>query len=235
MQWHQAGPGTSAAVSAMPREAGRAWRAVLRGLLMLAALVLAGLLVRSLPGLRHALFDGVLLRRGLTGRLVFLGIGTLICASGLPRQAVGFAGGFAYGPLLGTLLTTLATTAGCLVDFYWARLVGRDWARRRLLRGRAARLDGFVARNPFSAVLTLRLLPVGSSLMLSLLAGVLDVAVMPFTAASALGSLPQTVIFALVGSGTRIGESGRIGLGALLFIASGVLGVVLMRRALPRG
>ena len=205
-------------------------RVLLRSLLLFCGLGAAGLLIRALPGIDHAVFGSGLLRDGLRGRLLFLGIGTLICAVGLPRQAVGFAGGFAYGPFMGTLLASIANLAACLIDLWWARSVARDWARRRLLRGRMARLQVFVSANPFNAILTLRLLPVGSSMLLSLLAGLLGVRTLPFLAASLLGSLPQTVIFVLVGSGTRIGQTTQIALAAGLFVASALLGGMLLRR-----
>lgn len=206
-------------------------RPLLRPGLLLCGLLTAGLLVRALPGIDHTVLSRDLLRDGLHGRIVFICIGMLICAVGLPRQAVGFAGGFAYGLVMGTLLATIANLLACLADLLWARLVARDWARRRLLRGRAARLDGFIAGNPFTAILTLRLLPVGSSLMLSLLAGVLDVRILPFLGATLLGSLPQTVIFVLVGSGARIGHATEIGLGIALFVASAICGGLLLRRS----
>jgi len=198
--------------------------------LLLCGLLAAGLSIHFLPGIDHAVFSRAVLRHGLQGRLVFLGIGTLICAVGLPRQAVSFVGGFAYGPIIGTMLATLATLAASLMDLLWARMVGRKWARRRVLHGRMARLDTFIAANPFMAILTLRLLPVGSSLMLSLLAGVLDVRILPFLGATLIGSLPQTLIFALVGSGAEIGQMTRIGIGVALFIASGIGGALLLRR-----
>ena len=206
-------------------------RSLLRPALLLCGLLAAGLLIHALPGIDRTILSRNLLRDGLHGRTLFLCIGTLVCAVGLPRQAVGFAGGFAYGPVAGTLLTTVATLLASLIDLLWARLVARDWARRRLLRGRAARLDGFIGRNPFTAILTLRLLPVGSSLMLSLLAGVLDVRILPFVGATLLGSLPQTVIFVLVGSGARIGHVAQIGLGIALFVASAIGGGLLLRRS----
>ena len=218
------------------RETAASMRSLIRPGLLLCGLLAAGLLVRALPGIGHSGLDHAgldhtaLLRNGLRGRFIFLCAGALICAVGLPRQAVGFAGGFAYGSWMGIVLTTIATLTASLVDLLWARALGRDWARRRLLRGRLAKLDGFIARNPFTAILTLRLLPVGSSLMLSLLAGVLDVRVLPFLAATLLGSLPQTVIFVLIGAGTRIGQSTQIILGIVLFIASGIGGSLLLRR-----
>ncbi len=205
-------------------------RSLFKAAMLLCGLLLAGILLRSLPGLNHALLQGGVLQRGLEGRLIFLAVGTMVCAVGLPRQAVCFAGGIAYGLVWGTVLTTLATLAGCLADLFWARAIGRDWVQRRLLRGRLARLDGFIAANPFSAILTLRLLPVGSSLMVSLFSGFLGVRVLPFLGATLLGSLPQTIIFGLLGTGIGIGHGTQVLLGLGLFVASGFLGLVLFFR-----
>ena len=47
---------------------------------------------------------------------------------------------------------------------------------------------------------------------------------------SLIGYLPQTVVFALVGSGIGMEPIFRISLGVILFIFSGVLGVYLFRR-----
>ena len=88
-------------------------RPLVRPGLLLCGLLVAGLLIRALPGVDRALFSRELLRDGLHGRVVFLCIGTLICAVGLPRQAVGFAAGFAYGSAWGVALATIANLVGC--------------------------------------------------------------------------------------------------------------------------
>ena len=204
---------------------------LLRPVLLLCGLLAAALLLRALPDLRHLLLSGLLSRDGWRGWMVFLCVGTAISAVGLPRQAVGFAGGFAYGPLGGILIASIVNLAAALADLMWARLVARDWVRRRLRQGRMGRLDGFMNANPFTSILTLRLLPVGSSLMVSLLAGVLGVRLVPFLGATLLGSLPQTVVFVLLGSGARIGHGLQIGLGIGLFATSGLGGVFLLRRS----
>lgn len=210
-------------------------RRLLKPVLLLLALLALGLAIRHLPGRHDGLLPAVdVLRRGLSGHLLFLLAGTLICAVGMPRQAVCFAGGIAYGLLPGIAFSSLATVAGCLLGFLWARLAGRDWARRRLLgrsRSWLARLDRLVAARPFGTILMIRLLPVGSSLALNLAAGVLGLRVLPFLAATLLGSLPQTVIFTLLGCGTRIGHDTQILLAVLLFVASGAAGLLLIRRA----
>ena len=198
--------------------------------MLLCGLIAAGLLAHALPAFRHVLASRGLLALGWRGWIVFLGIGALTGAVGLPRQAVGFAGGFVYGGLGGVALATAANLLASLADLLWARLVARDWVLRRLHRSRAARLDGFISAGPFTAILTLRLLPVGSSLLVSLLAGVLGVRVAPFLAATLLGGLPQTVIFVLVGSGSRLGHLTQIALAIVLFAASGASGVLLLRK-----
>ncbi len=201
-----------------------------RPLLLLAGLVAAGLALRQMPGLApQAMLERWVTGQGPLGALAFVAGGGALCALGLPRQAVAFAGGFALGAWTGGALALLAMLAGCTLDFAWARGVARDWARRRL-RGRGARLDAFLAANPFTATLTLRLLPVGSNVVLNLLAGVSGVAFAPFLAATALGYLPQAAVFALLGSGTRVERGAQLWLGLALFAASAGLGLVLLRR-----
>lgn len=208
-------------------------RALLRLALLAAGLAGVVLAVRGLgPGLLAGRFGADATAAPPGSLLGFAALATLACAVGLPRQAVCFAAGVAFGPLGGTVLAEAATVAACLVDFLWARSVARDWARRKLLRRtrRLADLDRLLERETFTAVLTLRLLPVGNSLILSMLAGLSQARLVPFLLATALGALPQTVVFALLGSGVAVGHVARIVLGVALFAASGALGLLLMHR-----
>jgi uncharacterized membrane protein YdjX (TVP38/TMEM64 family) len=134
-----------------------------------------------------------------------------------------------FGAPLGVVWALLGQILGCAMDFFAARSVAGNWARRRLT-GRWRRLDGFILAQPFMATLTLRLLPVGNNTAVNLLAGVAGVRAVPFLLASLLGYLPQTLIFALLGSGMRVGRGAQIGVGLGLFVASAALGVVMWRR-----
>ncbi|MCX2560679.1 VTT domain-containing protein [Acetobacter farinalis] len=202
----------------------------LRPALMLALLVAGAVALRAIPGLRHMMDSTALLRDGAWGRMVFLAGASVWCAFGLPRQAAGFAAGLAYGALEGIVLITAASTAGCVAGFFWARWGGRQWAQARL-GARFARLDAMLSRQPFLSILTLRLLPVGSALLLNLLGGVSGMDVLPFTAATLLGGLPQNVVAVLLGAGVRVDALWQFLLGGALFAASGVLGLWLLRRA----
>ena len=96
-------------------------------------------------------------------------------------------------------------------------------------QGKIARLDGFVRDNPVTMTLLIRLLP-GSNIATNLAAGVSSVPVLPFLLGTVFGYLPQTIVFALVGSGVNVDPGWRSGLGTALFVASGILGVYLFRR-----
>jgi len=202
--------------------------------LLLAGLIAAGLAMRLLPAYAGGLaLAAELPARGPRSFLALLLGGAALCAVGVPRQAVAFACGYEYGAWGGAALALAAQTLGCAADFVWARAVAQDWARRRL-GTRWGKLDRFLADNPFTATLTLRLLPVGNNLATNLLAGVSAVAAMPFLVASALGYLPQTVIFALIAAGVRVDREAQLGLGVALFVLSGLGGALLLRRGFGR-
>jgi len=199
-----------------------------------AGLVAGGFLLRALgaaPGTDWV--DAYVRDDGLRGEVVFILAAALATGVGVPRQSVAFLGGYAFGTVAGTGLALLAQLLGCGFGFLWARAVGRAWAERRLNGRFGPRLRPLVEtlrHNPFSSALALRLLPVGNNLALNLLAGLSGIALWPFLAASALGYLPQTIIFALLGKGVRVDGTWQMVLAAGLLLVSVGLGLWLLRR-----
>lgn len=198
------------------------------------ALLLAGL-VAAVFALRSVGLDGraAVAAAGQQGPLGFVLLGTVVCAVGLPRQIVALAGGYVFGFWAGSALALVAEVGGCAIDFWWVRLLARGAATRFLARregGRLHRLDRFLAGRAFTATLTLRLLPVGNNFLLNVLAGLSGVAALPFLAASLLGYVPQTAVFALAGAGAGVSDTGKLALAAALFAVSVALGVLLLRR-----
>ncbi len=193
---------------------------------MLLGLVSAGL------ALRHFGLDAEIAAAGQHGPLAFVGLAAAACAVGVPRQVVAYSGGLAFGFWPGATLALLAEVLGCIGNFFWARWAARAWTTRWLVRGggRLQRLSRFLCANAFTATLTLRLLPVGNNLLLNLLAGVSGVAAGPFLAASALGYVPQTAVFALLGGGVRVSQGVQVAVAAVLLALSVALGLVLARR-----
>lgn len=207
-------------------------KVVAKGVVLILTLAAIGLVLER-TGLGGALdtrwIDAEVRGQGVAGELLFVVMGALFTGFGFPRQVVAFLGGYAFGFLGGAALALTATATGCLATFGYARLLGRDLVAHRF-PGRVRRADAFLRDNPFTMTLLVRLLPVGSNLVTNLTAGVSSVPTVPFVAGSAVGYVPQTLIFALAGSGVALDPVLRIGLSVLLFIASGVLGVFLYRR-----
>lgn len=195
---------------------------------LIVILLLAGWALTSV-GLGNAVRQA-----GDYGPAVFAGFAALACALGVPRQVAAYAGGLAFGFWEGAWLGLLAMLVGCLANFFGARFAARARVQAWLERGQGRqlqRLDRFLSRNSFMATLTLRLLPVGSNLVTNVMAGVSGVRTLPFLAGSALGYVPQTVVFALLGGGVLEGMWVRVALGISLFFTSGLLGLVLLRRS----
>jgi len=207
-------------------------RIILRGLVFIASLVLLGWLLdqtRFGAALDSAWIDTEVRGRGAAGELLFLAVGAGFTAIGLPRQVISFLGGYAFGFAPGGLLALLATVLGCVATFYYARWLGRSFVQHHFAT-RIRRFDDFLRGHPFTMTLLVRLLPAGSNVATNLAVGVTRAPAGHFFAASALGYIPQTAVFALVGSGISINPGLRIGLAVVLFVISGVLGVWLYRR-----
>jgi uncharacterized membrane protein YdjX (TVP38/TMEM64 family) len=163
------------------------------------------------------------------GELLFIAVGGIVTALAVPRHIVSFLGGYAFGLALGTALALCATELGCVLAFFYARLVARPLVAKRL-GARVRRIDDFLAANPFSMTLLIRLLPVGNNFATCLAAGVSRVPAQPFLLGSLVGYLPQTFVFALAGSGVEMGGSLRFAYAAAFFLASGAIGIWLYRR-----
>ena len=203
-------------------------RQILKGLILIATLVAVGFLFESMH-LDKDWIDADVRGKGLSGEIIFVLAGGLFTGIGLPRQILSFLAGYAFGFAEGTTLAVLGTTLGCAAAFFYSRLLGRSSVAKRF-PGRIKKIDDFLADNPFTMTLLIRLLPAGSNALTNLAAGVSAVRPMPFILGSALGYIPQTMVFALGGSGITLDPELRISLSVALFIASGALGVYLYRR-----
>lgn len=208
------------------------WRAALRGLGFAASLVLLASAAEwiATAGLmsRHWI-DAAVAGRGAGGYAAFLAIGAGATAVGFPRQAVAFLGGYAFGGLVGAGVALAATVAGCVATFGYARLVAGGWVARRFA-GPLRRLGAVLDVAPFHMTLVVRLLPVGSNLLTNLVAGVTRVRFVPFVAGSAVGYVPQTLAFALAGSGVHVAAALDLALAGLLLAAAAALGLWLHDR-----
>ena len=181
----------------------------------------------------QATLEHMVAQGGLRGPAMFLLLATALTAIGLPRQVPAFVAGYAFGPWYGAAIALVSQIMAASADFIWARALGQDFVRRRLAAP-LRKVDGMLAAQPFIATLTLRLMPVGSNILLNLAAGLSSVRALPFLAASAIGFIPQTLVFALIGQGSGPSHLHILLLGFVMFALSAILGVFLLRNARVR-
>jgi uncharacterized membrane protein YdjX (TVP38/TMEM64 family) len=205
---------------------------IIRGLVLIGLLVALGFLLKS-SGLGENIdkdwIDVHVRNNGFEGRLLFVGVAALLAAAGFPRQIISFLAGYAFDLNLGFVLALIACGIGCTIAFFFARIIGRDWVKSKFPR-RLDKADQFFSANTFTTTLLIRFMPAGSNFVTNLVAGVSGAKALSFIAGSTLGYIPQTVIFALLGSGINLDPGFRITLSVVLFISSVALGIFLYRK-----
>lgn len=207
-------------------------RTYLPGLVFLVTLAAVGYVVEEgllLNFLSEDWIDREVRGKGVSGELLYLAVAGVATAIAVPRHIISFLGGYAFGVGLGTALALAATEIGCVLVFFYGRFVGRPLVSERI-RARVRRIEDFLASNPFSMTLLIRLLPVGNNFATCLAAGVSRVPPRPFLLGSLVGYIPQTFVFALAGSGVELGAHLRIAVAALFFVVSGTIGIWLYRK-----
>jgi len=131
----------------------------------------------------------------------YLGIYAVAVALSFPGASlITIAGGFLFGSIIGTGLTVVAATAGASIIFLAARSsVGAA------LRARAGRFTGRLARgfeeNAFSYLLFLRLVPLFPFWLINVAPALFDVRLRIYVAATAIGIIPGTFAYSLLGDG----------------------------------
>ena len=138
---------------------------------------------------------------GLVAWLAYAGMYAVVTAFSIPGGAVmTIAGGFLFGPWLGGTLTVFGATIGATAVFLAAR-----YALAVLLRDKAGNAirkmeDGF-KENALSYLLFLRLIPVFPFWLVNLVPAFLSVPVGVYIFGTAVGIIPGTFMYALVGDG----------------------------------
>ena len=207
-------------------------RTLLPGLLLGATLLAIAYVVPRgmLDGvLSHDWIDREVRGKSIQGGLLFVGVAGLATALAVPRHIISFMGGYAFGLGPGTALALVATEFGCVLAFFFARIAGRPLVSARL-GARVRRVEDFLAANPFSMTLLIRMVPGTNNLVVCLAAGASRVHALPFLLGSLVGYFPLTFVLALAGSGIETGATPRVALAVLCFIVSGAIGAWLYRK-----
>ena len=108
------------------------------------------------------------------------------------------AGGFLFGSVFGTLLVNLGATSGATLAFLAARYMLRDWVEQKFGKWLEPLQQGF-AKNAFSYLITLRLIPLFPFFVVNLVSGLTRMNVGSYVAATALGIIPGSFVYAYAG------------------------------------
>lgn len=108
------------------------------------------------------------------------------------------AGGFLFGSLWGPIYVNLGATIGATLAFLAARYLFQEWVEQRFGDRLNQLQDGF-AKNAFSYLLTLRLIPLFPFFLVNLLSGLTRITVGTYMAATAIGILPGSMVYAFAG------------------------------------
>ncbi len=108
------------------------------------------------------------------------------------------AGGFLFGSLFGTLFVNLGATTGATLAFLTARYLLRDWVEQKFGKWLRPVQQGFT-NNAFSYLMILRLIPLFPFFIVNLVSGLTRMNVGTYVAATALGIIPGSFVYAYAG------------------------------------
>ena len=118
----------------------------------------------------------------------------------LPSFVITAANGLAFGIPLGFLISWTGGMAAAIVMFWLARLLGAGFVERvtkqNHLLHQANRYSG---KNGFFLIFIARLIPIVSFDFISFLAGLSQISFRSFFVATALGQIPGTILYTIVG------------------------------------
>lgn len=204
----------------------------LRQLIVFLVLALIGLAVGMFTPLRDILtLDNVRMfseRLGWWGPLVLIALGAVLPLLFLPRWPICFAAGLLYGLVWGTLVASVASLAGAWLHYVTARHLVSP-SSLGLLRRLRVDPEQLTPTRGFWLIFLLRAFPLSNSAATNLLAGALHLGHGPYLAASFLGMIPSTLMYASWGKLMKQPDPYfyAVAVGLLLVM---MLGTVLLHR-----
>lgn len=200
-------------------------------LLMSLILLIIPILLWNFPFINHLLGNAASWKNVPYGWIIFFACGVPYSAVGLPKQPLCFAAGVGFGFWKGLILMALICEIGAIISYLFGRY---SFLARFFIQDRSdsflQKIANFVHYSPFYAMMMLRLMPVGSAVLLSVASGMIKVPFFAFMWGSLLGSLPQEIVFVLVGDSATSDQKMTIIFAVILFIISSLLGVFLLKK-----
>lgn len=166
---------------------------------------------------------------GAAGPLVFIALYAVLTLLAFPGAVPSAASGVLFGTALGTLLTVVGATIGATGAFLLARRIGRAEVER-IAGARMGRLDAWLERRGFVAVLYARLVPLVPFNVLNYAAGLTSLRTRDYVVATAVGIIPGSFAYTALGGSLDDPASPEFIAAAALIVMLAVGGAVLARR-----
>jgi len=139
--------------------------------------------------------------RPITTGAAYVALYAVVVACSVPEAAVvTVAGGLLFGTVIGTALAVIGASIGAVILFLAARYAFAD-----LMAARAAplmaRIRPGLERDGFLYLLAIRLVPIFPFWLVNLAGAACGMRLRPFAAATVIGIIPGTMVFAAIGTG----------------------------------
>lgn len=170
---------------------------------------------------------------GIAGIFCFL----LFCALGtfffVPRQMLSLVAGYFYGVPIAACIVSCGAGLGCLFSMGYGNFLAKKFFQKKM-RKRIKCLENIFTKSTFSIALGIRIMPIGCNTLLNMLVGATKIPFWKFWAGSALGYIPQNIIFALLGSAGKTENGLTVLLSVLMYGSLLVVGFLIVKKNLPQ-
>lgn len=148
----------------------------------------------------------------------------------IPRTIFTLSAGVFFGIGLGIGVALAATTISAALSLTIVRRLLGDWMRPRLTHPAVAGIDARLRERGWLAVLSLRMIAAVPFSVLNYVAALTSVKLLPFSAATAIGSAPGTIATVVFGAALTGDADPKVLIITLLLCALGVAGLTLDAR-----
>lgn len=162
--------------------------------------------------------------------VVFWLLYILITQFPIPRTLMTVSAGILFGTVRGILIAITATTVSAVISLLIVRTLLRDWIAPRLTHPAVERVNQRLEQRGWLAILSLRLIAAVPFSVLNYAAALTRVPVVPFAAATLIGSLPGTVLVTIFGD-TLTGQANPVVIAVMAVLAAvGIAGLIIDAR-----
>ena len=123
----------------------------------------------------------------------------LVAATAIPGAILlNLAGGFLFGILPAVVYVNIGATGGAVFCFLLARHLGKEWVYKKYGK-KISKLNRELEEYGKNYLLTIRFILILPFFLINILAGVTNVSAKTFLWTTALGNLPGSIIYTMVG------------------------------------